>query len=217
MDFAKARELMVEQQVRPWDVLDARILHVMGTLPREAFIPAAQRNLAYADTALPLADGRVAHKPVFEGRTLQSVLVRPNESVLEIGTGSGYVTACLARLGQQVTSLETSATLAANAREQIAAQGLSNVEILDGNAFNLTALNGRQFDVVVVNGAMAELPSDLMAALKDGGRLFYVRGEAPAMEAVVVQRQGAGYKTQVMFETDIAYLEGAEPKATFSI
>lgn len=217
MDFAKARELMVEQQVRPWDVLDARILHVMGTLPREAFIPAAQRNLAYADTALPLADGRVAHTPVFEGRTLQSVLVRPNESVLEIGTGSGYVTACLARLGQQVTSLETSATLAANAREQIAAQGLSNVEILDGNAFNLTALNGRQFDVVVVNGAMAELPSDLMAALKDGGRLFYVRGEAPAMEAVVVQRQGAGYKTQVMFETDIAYLEGAEPKATFSI
>src|SRR5262245_26845694 len=111
MDYNKARELMVEQQVRPWDVLDPRVLAVLAELPREAFVPAAQRKLAYTDIALPLAHGEFMMKPVIEGRTLQALALDPGDDVLEIGTGSGYLTACLGRLAREVVSLERHADL----------------------------------------------------------------------------------------------------------
>lgn len=216
MDFAKARELMVEQQVRPWDVLDARVLKVLSLVPREHFVPEAQRKLAYADTQLPLGDGRFSHKPVYDGRVLQSVLVTRDESVLEIGTGSAYLTACLAGLAKDVVSLESNAALAAAAQDKLRALHVANAIVLEGNAFDLSALNGKQFDVIVVNGAMSDVPESLRDALKPDGRLFYVRGTSPAMEAVVVSRQGSGFNTKVQFETDVPYLAGAAPKPTFS-
>jgi protein-L-isoaspartate(D-aspartate) O-methyltransferase len=117
IDYAKARETMVEQQVRPWDVLDVRVLDAIATIPREAFVPEALRALAYADTALPIGHGELMMKPVLEGRTLQSLLPAANECVLEIGTGSGYLTACLARLAREVVSLERHADLADNLEE----------------------------------------------------------------------------------------------------
>src|SRR5690348_1705297 len=104
LDFAKAREAMVEQQVRPWDVLDTRVLEVLAQLPREAFVPEAYRALAYADLALPLDHGQAMLKPVVEGRILQALGLRPGDSVLEVGTGSGYLTACLGRLAREVVS-----------------------------------------------------------------------------------------------------------------
>ena len=116
LDFAKARELMVEQQVRPWDVLDPRVLEVLAALPREDFVPAAHRELAYSDLELPLAHGERTFKPVFEGRTLQSLALDPGEDVLEIGTGCGYLTACLGRLAREVVSLERHPDLAEAAR-----------------------------------------------------------------------------------------------------
>lgn len=216
MDFAKARELMVEQQVRPWDVLDARVLKVLSLVPREHFVPQDQRRLAYADAELPLGGGRFSHKPVYDGRVLQSLLVTRDESVLEIGTGSAYLTACLAGLANDVVSLESNPALATSAREKLQAQHILNVEVLDGDAFNLSALNGRQFEVIVVNGAVTEVPQALHDALKPGGRMFYVRGEAPAMEAVVTHREGSGFRTTVQFETEVPYLAGAAPKPAFA-
>ena len=126
-DYAKARENMVEQQVRPWDVLDARVLEAIATLPREAFVAEANRALAYADLALPLAHGEAMMKPVLEGRTLQALLPGADESVLEIGTGSGYLAACLGRLAREVVSIERHADLADAARARLAAQGIGNL------------------------------------------------------------------------------------------
>ena len=123
IDYAKARETMVEQQVRPWDVLDVRVLEAIATIPREAFVPEALRALAYADTALPIGHGEFMMKPVVEGRTLQSLLPAADECVLEIGTGSGYLTACLARLSREVVSLERHADLAEAARARLRAAG----------------------------------------------------------------------------------------------
>jgi len=134
IDYAKARELMVEQQVRPWDVLDPRVLDVLAALPREAFVADAHKNLAYADLALPLAHGEFMMKPVMEGRSLQSLGVNPTDDVLEIGTGSGYLTACLGRLAREVVSLEIHPDLAAAARERLAAQTILNAQVVDADA-----------------------------------------------------------------------------------
>ena len=126
LDYAKARENMVEQQVRPWDVLDTRVLETIATLPREAFVPEALRALAYADTALPLGHGESMMKPVLEGRALQALLPQAGECVLEIGAGSGYLTACLATLAREVVGIERHADLAEAARARLAAQGLTH-------------------------------------------------------------------------------------------
>ena len=130
IDYARARELMVEQQVRPWDVLDMDVLEVIGRLPREAFVPEAQRALAYADLELPLGHGAQMMKPVVEGRMLQALQLKPGDSVLEVGTGSGYISACLGALGREVVSIERVPELAASARARLDATGLgSNVRI----------------------------------------------------------------------------------------
>ena len=135
IDFARARENMVEQQVRPWDVLDVRVLETLATLPREAFVDPALRELAYADTQLPIGHGEAMMKPVVEGRVLQALLPAAEDSVLEIGTGSGYLTACLARLAREVTSLERHADLAASARARLRAHGFANASVHAADVF----------------------------------------------------------------------------------
>lgn len=217
IDYAKARELMVEQQVRPWDVLDPRVLDVLATLPREAFVADAHKNLAYADLALPLAHGEFMMKPVLEGRTLQSLAVEPTDDVLEIGTGSGYLTACLGRLAREVVSLEIHPDLAAAARERLAAQTILNAQVVDADALDYST--DRRFNAICVTGAVAQIPAQWLQWLQPGGRLFVVRGRSPAMEAVLV---GGGERNQVnasriqsLFETDLAYLQGAAPAPAF--
>ena len=214
MDYAKARELMVEQQVRPWDVLDARVLDALVSIPRDAFVPAAHRALSYADVALPLGHGEMMMKPVVEGRVLQSILVQEGEDVLEIGTGSGFLTACLGRMAREVRSIELHADLADAARARLDAMGLgANVRIEAADAFAWDT--ERRFDAIVVTGAVDAIPSRFLQWLNPEGRLFAVRGASPAMEAVVVRNGVNGPRIESLFETDLPYLVGAAPAPTF--
>jgi protein-L-isoaspartate(D-aspartate) O-methyltransferase len=210
IDYARARETMVEQQVRPWDVLDARVLETLATLPRDAFVPEACRALAYVDVQLPLGHGEVMLKPVVEGRALQALALQPHEEVLEIGTGSGWFAACMGRLAKDVLSLEIRDDFAVSARARLAAQGMDanvRVEIADA----LQYAPGRQFDAVCVSGAVAAIPERFLQWLRPGGRMFVVHGRAPAMEAVLVN----GTRVESLFETDIPYLAGAAPAPRF--
>ena len=215
LDYAKARENMVEQQVRPWDVLDTRVLETIATLPREAFVPEALRALAYADTALPLGHGESMMKPVLECRALQALLPQAGECVLEIGAGSGYLTACLATLAREVVGIERHADLAEAARARLAAQGIGNARIETADAFSWD--NAQQFDAICVSGAVETLPPRFLEWLKPGGRLFAVRGHSPAMEAVLVHREVNGLRTESLFETDLPYLAGAAPQPAFAL
>ncbi|SEL62132.1 protein-L-isoaspartate(D-aspartate) O-methyltransferase [Pseudoxanthomonas sp. GM95] len=214
INYAQARENMVEQQIRPWDVLDSRVLETLATLPRETFVPPAHSALAYADLELPLGHGQRMMKPVIEGRTLQALDVQAGEDVLEIGTGSGFLTACLATMGREVVSLELHPDLAATAQANLAAAGLSSsvrVEVADA----LTWASDRQFDVVCVTAAVDTLPLSFMTWLRPGGRLFVVRGRSPVMDAVLIHNDAAGPRVESLFETDLAYLTGAAPVAEF--
>ena len=215
LDFAHARELMVEQQIRPWDVLDIGVLDTLARIPREAYVPAALRTLAYTDIALPLAHGESMMKPVVEGRVLQVLLPAAHESVLEIGTGSGYLTACLGRLAREVVSLERHADLADAARARLAAQGVSNAQVIHADAFAWDG--GRSFDVVCVTGAVDEIPPAFLRWLNPGGRMFVVRGHSPAMEAVLLHADVNGTRTESLFETDLPYLAGAAPVPAFAL
>ena len=220
LDYAKARETMVEQQVRPWDVLDPRVLAVLSSLPREAFVPDAYRALAYTDTPLPLAHGETMMKPVVEGRTLQALDLGPGDDVLEIGTGSGFLTACLARLARDVVSLERHADLAEGARAHLAAQSISNATVITADA--LAYRSDRRFSAVCVTGAVSEIPAHFLDWLKPGGRMFIIRGRSPAMEAVLVTADGGDTavnapRIQSLFETDLPYLVGTAPVPTFEL
>lgn len=213
IDYARARETMVEQQVRPWDVLDPRVLETIATVPREAYVPAALRTLAYADTALPLGHGEFMMKPVLEGRALQALLVDADECVLEIGAGSGYLTACLARLAREVVAIERHPDLADAARARLAAQGCGNARIETADALSWD--NQQQFDAICVSAAVDTLPPRFLEWLKPGGRLFVVQGRSPAMDATLVHREVNGLRTESLFETDLPYLAGTAPQPEF--
>lgn len=214
IDYAHARELMVEQQIRPWDVLDIRVLDVLARLPREAFVADANRTLAYADVELPLGNGQKMMKPVIEGRTLQALNLQPGDEVLEIGTGSGYLSACMGALAREVLSLEIDPELAVAARARLDATGLgTNVRIETADA--LTWDTERRFDAICVTGAVETIPARFTQWLRTGGRLFVIRGHSPAMEAVLVKTDGS--ISDSLFETDIDYLRGAAPAPQFHL
>ncbi|MDX3934978.1 protein-L-isoaspartate O-methyltransferase [Stenotrophomonas sp. TWI700] len=213
IDYSHARELMVEQQIRPWDVLEIRVLDVLARLPREAFVAESHRALAYADIELPLGNGQKMMKPVIEGRTLQALDLQPGDEVLEIGTGSGYLSACMGELAREVLSLEIDADLATTARARLDAAGLgNNVRIETADA--LTWDTERRFDAICVTGAVDVIPSRFTQWLRPGGRLFVIRGLSPVMEAVLVKADGT---TESLFETDIDYLRGAAPAPQFQL
>ena len=217
IDYAKARETMVEQQVRPWDVFQPRILETIARLPRERFVVEAHRALAYADVALPLGHGESMMKPVLEGRTLQALSLTAGEDVLEIGTGSGYLAACLGALARDVVSLEIHADLAEAARARLQAEGIGNVRVETADIFGWDS--ERKFDAICVGGAVATVPTLLLKWLRPGGRLFVVHGLAPAMEAALV-RYGdgsAGHRVESLFETELPYLAGAAPTPQFTL
>lgn len=212
-DFTAARQLMVEQQIRPWNVLDPRVLEVLVEVPREEYVMAEQRELAYADVTLPLPHGEVITKPVVQGRALEALLVGLEEDVLEVGTGSGYMTDCLSRMAREVVSIERHADLADAARDRLVRQGRANVRVEHADAFGFDP--GREFDAVCVMGAVTEIPESFLQWLKPGGRMFIVRGREPAMEAVLVRKQVNGMHVESLFETDVPYLAGAEPVPAF--
>ncbi|MGH8125205.1 MAG: protein-L-isoaspartate O-methyltransferase family protein [Rhodanobacteraceae bacterium] len=215
--FETARQNMVENQVRPWEVLDARVLGVLATLPREAFVPKAYRSVAYADVMLPIGHEEVMLKPAVEGRILQALLPKPGQRALEIGTGSGYFAACLAGLGAHVTSIDRRAEFVEAATTRLSALGLDRIDCLHADA--LAGFSPAEpFDVVAVTGAVAELPGIFTSWMKPSGRMFLVRGTEPAMQAVLLQRAAdGGWIEDRLFETDVPYLAGAEPKPIFRL
>ena len=215
IDYAKARELMVEQQIRPWDVFDPRVLAVLAEVPREDFVPDAHRTLAYADIALPLGHGESMMKPVVEGRALQALELTPGDDVLEIGTGSGFLAACLGRLAREVVSLECHPDLADAARARLAAHGVGNVNVIASDAFSWDS--SRRFAAICVTGAVSSIPSRFVEWLQPNGRMFIVRGRSPAMEAVLLRNQSGSPRIESLFETDLPYLAGASPAPTFEL
>ena len=215
LDFERARFNMIEQQVRPWEVLDQRVLAVMTDVRREDFVPSRHRRLAFADVELPIGHDEVMMKPILEGRLLQALAVEASDAVLEIGTGSGFVTACLARLGRQVISVEQHADLAERARGRLAATGCTNTAITVADAI-LGFDPGRRFEVIAVTGAVHTVPQRFRDWLEIGGRMFVVRGASPVQEAVLVTRVAEDrYSEDSLFETDLAYLKHAEPPRSF--
>lgn len=214
IDYNQAREMMVEQQVRPWEVLDARVLGVLATLPREKFVPEIHRALAYADVEIPLGHGQKMMKPVVEGRALQALLLQEGDEVLEIGAGGGYLAACMGALAREVVSLELHPELASRARQQLDASGYgSNVRIETADALHYAT--ERRFDAICVTAAVVEVPSQFLQWLRPGGRLFAVRGQSPVMEAVLVRNDVNGPRIESLFETDLPYLVGAAPVPQF--
>ena len=204
-----AREQMVSQQIRAWDVLDETILDLFRRLPRETFVPAAYRDVAYADLPIPLAHGQNMLQPSVVGRLLQAVAVRHGERVLEVGTGSGFVSACLGTLGAQVRSLEIHEDLAAGARAALAATGIGQVEVVHADAF-ASVSGGAQYDVVVLTGSLPVHDARFESLLRPGGRLFAIVGDAPAMDARLVTLDGSGARrSESLFETVVAPLIGA--------
>jgi protein-L-isoaspartate(D-aspartate) O-methyltransferase len=215
MNFDQARFAMIELQVRPWDVLDPRVLEAMATVRREDYVADAHRNLAFADLELPLGHGESMLKPVLEGRLLQALALEPGEEVLEIGTGSGCVTACLAHLARAVTSIDIHPDFIATARTRLERDGLGNVRLEVADA--LSWQPGRQFDAVAVTGAVAQIPAAFAGWLRPGGRMFVVHGLSPVQEAVRATRRGESLHLESLFETDISYLRGAAPAPQFTL
>jgi len=206
--FDKARFNMIQQQIRPWDVIDDRVLEVMSEIQREHFVPDAYRGLAYADIEIPFGNGQSMLAPKVVGRLLQALAVKTKDRVLEIGTGSGYVTACLARLGGQVVSIEIDSTLAELAQGNLGAGKLHHLEVRQGDGL-VAPIDGGPFDVIAVTGSMpdgAMLPG-LQEQLAVGGRLFAIIGKDPAMQATLVTRTVAnGFEHRGLFETSVLAL-----------
>jgi len=212
-----AREQMIHQQVRAWDVLDERVLEVLGRVPRERFVPEAYHELAFADTAIPLPHGEKMLTPTIAGRILQALQVGRDESALEIGTGSGFMTACLAMQAGAIRSLEIHADLVQAARTRIASLGLGQAEIAAGDAFAPAALGNGSYDVIVLTGSLPLYDPRFERRLAIGGRLFVVVGELPVMDARLVRRTGESeWMTESLFETALPALHGAPRREPFT-
>jgi protein-L-isoaspartate(D-aspartate) O-methyltransferase len=212
----QARFNMIVQQIRPWEVLDPQVLEVMSHVPREAFVPERYRKLAFADTNIPLGHDQVMMKPNVEGRLLQALSIRPEDSVLEIGTGSGYLTACLARLGRHVTSIEILPDLAETAAARLAGLSVDNVTLQTGDALRDIDPNVH-YDVIAVTGSLPVLDQQFYSNLETAGRLFVITGRLPIMEARLVTRVNANnWTTESLFETCIPPLINAPAPETFS-
>ena len=217
LNVEQARFNMIEQQIRPWDVLDYRVLEVLKATPREAFVPAAHRALAFCDISIPLGHNEYMMAPRVEGRMLQSLAIQPGERSLEIGTGSGYVTACLARLGGAVTSVDIHDDFLDQARGKLDAHGIRDVQLLQRDAAG--GWDGSErFDVIAVTGSLPQLHEGFHESLAIGGRLFVVVGEPPIMEALLITRiSEREWRRESLFETSLPPLVNAGTPRTFSL
>jgi len=213
MQLADAREQMIEQQVRAWDVLDERVLDVLRQVPRELFTPANQRYRAYADVEVPLPCGQHMLRPSVVGRLLQALLPAAAEQVLEIGAGSGFVSACLRVMAARVSSLELYPQLADEARRNLALLGMRDVAVVDADA--LAGERGERYDVIAITASLPIYDERFERMLNVGGRLFVTVGLPPVMDARLVRRTGDdSFLVQSLFETVIDPLvHAARPPA----
>jgi len=215
MNIEQARFNMIEQQIRPWNVLDQEVLDLLHVVKREQFVPAAYQNLAFADVEIPLPGGDAMLAPKFEARILQDVGVRKHETVLEIGTGSGYMAALLAHRAAKVTTVEINPDNAALAKKNLANAGIHNVTVETGNG--ATGWDkGAPYDAIVISGALEVLPEAILQQVKVGGRIAAIVGQAPAMEASIITRTGENAYSKInLFETNVRYLTGAPVPSHF--
>jgi protein-L-isoaspartate(D-aspartate) O-methyltransferase len=214
MDFEQARFNMVEQQIRTWDVLDQRVLDLLFELRREEFVPPAYRALAFADLEIPLGDGQRMWPPKLEARVLQELELDRNDAVLEVGTGSGYMTALLGRCCAAVMTVEIIPRLSAEAAARLARAGIVNAQLEVGDGAR--EWRDGQYDAIVLTGSTPVLPDSWLTQLKPGGRLFAIVGDPPVMTARLVHWTAPGaFATQDLFETVIAPLRNAAQPARF--
>jgi protein-L-isoaspartate(D-aspartate) O-methyltransferase len=215
VNVEQARFNMIEQQIRTWEVLDGTVLDLLKKIPRENFVQAQYAGLAFADMEIPIGDGELMLAPKMEARILQALNLKRSDKVLEIGTGSGYLTALLASLSGHVTSVEIKPSLSAIAKIRIDAHHLTNVDCIVGDASAGWA-QGAPYDVIVYTGSLPEAPESVAQQLAIGGRMFAVVGEAPVMQAMMTQRVSeSGFKQEVLFETCIPPLINAPQPERF--
>ncbi|MCP5425741.1 MAG: protein-L-isoaspartate O-methyltransferase [Gammaproteobacteria bacterium] len=214
LNVEQARFNMIEQQIRPWEVLDQRVLDVLSGTPREDFVPSRYRNLAFADVPIPLGHGQMMMHPNLEGRLLQALNPRPDDSILEIGTGSGYLCACLAKLGARVTSVEIFTDFTDAARQRLDDHGLAEVRLENGDAAK--GWGEQHYDVIALTASLPHLTPPWHEQLNLGGRLFVVVGEAPIMEALLITRTGEQeWLRQSLFDTQLPPMITGSPKKIF--
>ena len=222
-DFDQARFNMIEQQIRPWEVLDAQVLALLGEIKREEFVPEGYETLALMDMEIPLVpqgtDGQCMLAPRVEARTLQELALQPTDKVLEIGTGSGYMAALMASQAAHVTTLEIDPTLARRARARLERLGITNVEVKEADAakqFFAACSAGAPYDAIVLSGSVAEVPEVLLDMLKTGGRLFAVVGDGPIMRATIIRSVGpARFHTEQPWDTVVPRLLNFPRPSTF--
>jgi protein-L-isoaspartate(D-aspartate) O-methyltransferase len=215
MNLEQARFNMIEQQIRTWDVLDQEVLDLLKIVKREAFVPAAFSALAFVDTEIPLPCGQCMLMPKFEARMLQEAAVKKHENVLEIGAGSGYMAALLARRSRHVTTIEIEPELQALAQTNLRNYGIDNVDVMLGDGAH-GWVGAAPYDVIVISASMPLLPPEFLEQIKVGGRIVCVLGEAPVMTAQVITRVSElGYNTVNLFETAIMPLRNASTPSHF--
>jgi protein-L-isoaspartate(D-aspartate) O-methyltransferase len=219
MNVELARFNMIEQQIRPWDVLDPAVLSLLTVVKREDFVPQAYRSLAFVDTEVPLptstGEGQCMLAPRVEARLLQELAVHKHERVLEVGAGSGYMAALLAHRAQHVVTMEIHPDLARLAATNLQRAAVVNVDVRTGDGARGLATEG-PFDVIVLSGSVAEVPQALLAQLKVGGRLVAIVGQQPVMRATLVTRGGEhGYSSVELFDTVAQRLEGFDEPTRF--
>jgi protein-L-isoaspartate(D-aspartate) O-methyltransferase len=217
MNIEQARFNMIEQQIRPWNVLEQDVLDLLMIVKREEFVPAAYRSLAFVDSEIPLPDGENMLPPKVEARVLQAVAVKKHEHVLEIGAGSGYMAALLAHQARHVTSVEINPAIRALAQKNLAAYGISNVDVVLGNGAQGWTEGAAEYDAIVISGSLPFLPESFLPQIKVGGRIVAFIGQAPAMSAQIITRSAERvYDTVKLFETVVKPLHAATQPSHFT-
>ena len=214
MDTLAARQQMVDQQIRTWEVLDPRVLDVLSAVPREAFVPAEYRELAFADAPIPIGFGQAMLAPKLQGRILQALGLNPTDSVLEVGSGTGYLSACLSLLGASTHSIDIHAGFTGTATANLRSVPRAKVQFETRDAFSAAPLG--EYDVVAVTGSLPVYDTRFELSLRVGGRLFAIVGAAPVMDAILVRRVDSNeWIRESLFETVIEPLINATPSQKF--
>ncbi len=214
MNLDQARFNMIEQQIRPWEVLDQQVLDVIGKIPREQFVPQRYYKLAFADVRIPLGHGQVMMNPNVEGRLLQALSITDTDNILEIGTGSGYLCACLAQLGNRVISVDIFAEFTQAANQTLHKLGIKNISLHPGDAAQ--SWNEQRHDVIAITGSLPNLSKRWRQSLTIGGRLFAIVGENPIMEALLITRISEDeWSQESLFDTELPTLLNVNKPNTF--
>jgi len=216
MDIKQARKNVIEQQIRPWGGLNVRANQALRDIPRENFVPEEYLSLVFADIEVPLVSGAKMFSPKIEGRILDSLDIQGHETVLEIGTGSGYFTSVLAKLSQSVVTIELDEELSKFAQNKINGLSLNNITLINDDALTYN-FDNEQYDTIVIGCALPNKNENFFRLLKPGGKLFMVVGTINQMQAILVQRTSENeWKSKSLFETHLDYMKGTEPSVKFA-